>query len=93
MRLSVIAFDKAGLTQWVLQLAKRRSVYIFVGRLGAQDTTKFCQDAIDRGATGLQTNDSEDLVKFLRKRRLHEYTSKRALSASSPGRTDNRRQT
>jgi hypothetical protein len=72
MRLSVVAFDKADLTEWVLQLAKRRSVDIFVGRLGAQDNTPCWQDAIDRGATGIQTNDPEDLVKCLRKLRLHE---------------------
>jgi hypothetical protein len=72
MRLSVVAFDKADLTEWVLQLAKRRSIDIFVGRLGAQDNTKCCQDAIDRGATGIETNDLGDLVKFIRKCRLHE---------------------
>ena len=72
MRLSVVAFDKADLTERVLQLAKRRSVDIFVGRLGAQDNTECCQDAIDRGASGIQTNDPEDLVRCLRKPGLHD---------------------
>lgn len=50
MRLSVVASDKADLTEPVLQLAKCRSVDIFVGRIGAQENTECRQDAIDRGA-------------------------------------------
>jgi glycerophosphoryl diester phosphodiesterase len=48
---------------------KRRRIY--VDRFGDADTPAVWQDAIDRGATGIQTNKPAELVEYLRSRKYH----------------------
>jgi glycerophosphoryl diester phosphodiesterase len=68
--LKVMAFDVRDFQSEVIELVRKAGVDIFVDRLGAADTEQFWQDAIDRGATGIQTDHPGELVKYLRAHRL-----------------------
>jgi glycerophosphoryl diester phosphodiesterase len=67
----VIAFDEHDFKPAVIDEAKALKADIYVDRLWAQDTPADWQDAIDRGATGIQTNFPGELVEYLRARHLH----------------------
>jgi glycerophosphoryl diester phosphodiesterase len=47
-------------------------VDVYVDRLGAADHPTNWQDAIDRGATGIQTDHPAELVQYLRSKGLHK---------------------
>ena len=64
----VIAFDAHDFTDEIIALAKTAKADIYVDRFGDADTPAFWQDAIDRGATGIQTNKPAELVAYLRSR-------------------------
>lgn len=63
-----IAFDARDLRDEVLALAIEAKTDIFVDRLGGDDNEASWRDAIRRGATGIQTDRPEELVKMLRGR-------------------------
>ena len=68
----VIAFDARDFTDEIIGLAKTAGADIYVDRFGAADTPTGWQDAIDRGATGIQTNKPVELVEYLRSRHYHK---------------------
>lgn len=68
---TVVAFDEGDFKPEIIAQALAKKEEIFVDRLWAQDTPELWQDAIDRGARGIQTNRPEELVKFLREKHLH----------------------
>jgi len=67
----VIAYSEGDWNEDTIAPAREARVDIFVDRLGAQDTPDHWQDAIDRGATGIQTDRVADLLNFLRAKGLH----------------------
>lgn len=64
----VLAFDANDFKPDVIDVAKNGRAMIFVDRLGPADNPAGWQDAIDRGADGIQTDRPEELVKYLRER-------------------------
>lgn len=68
---TVVAFEEDDFKPEIIAKALDKKEEIFVDRLGDQDTPNFWQDAIDRGVSGIQTNHPEELVKFLREKKLH----------------------
>ncbi len=67
----VIAFDARDFTDEIIAVAKAAGVQIYVDRFGSWDNPAGWQDAIDRGATGIQTNKPAELVDYLRAHRYH----------------------
>jgi glycerophosphoryl diester phosphodiesterase len=68
----VIAFNGRDFVDDIIALAKAASAEIYVDRFGDADTPAVWQDAIDRGATGIQTNKPAELVEYLRSRGYHK---------------------
>jgi len=68
----VIAFDARDFTDEIIAIAKTAKADIYVDRFGDADTPASWQDAIDRGATGIQTNKPAELVAYLRSRGYHQ---------------------
>ena len=68
----VIAFDAGDFKDDVIAIAKQAHAEIYVDRLGPADHAANWQDAIDRGATGIQTDRPAELVDYLRSRGLHK---------------------
>jgi glycerophosphoryl diester phosphodiesterase len=65
----VIAFDARDFFDETIAAALAAKAEIWVDRLGALDQPRFWQDAVDRGAAGIQTDRPAALVQFLRSRR------------------------
>ena len=72
LHLRVAAFDAGDFKDDVLAIAKEAHVDIYVDRLGAADNVDHWQDAIDRGAAGIQTDKPAELVQYLRQHELHK---------------------
>jgi len=68
----VIAFDAGDFKDDVITIAKQAHAGIYVDRLGGADNLEHWQDAINRGATGIQTNRPGELVNYLRLHGLHK---------------------
>ncbi len=68
----VIAFDARDFFDPVVAAALAAKAEIWVDRLGAQDQPRYWQDAIDRGAAGIQTDHPKELVEFLRQQGSHK---------------------
>jgi glycerophosphoryl diester phosphodiesterase len=68
----VVAFDAGDFKDDAIDLAKRAGAQIYVDRLGAADNPRDWQDAVDRGAAGIQTDRPAELVEYLRSRKLHQ---------------------
>jgi len=68
----VIAFDARDFTDEIIALAKNAKADIYVDRFGDADSPASWQDAVDRGATGIQTNKPAELVGYLRPRGHHQ---------------------
>ena len=68
---TVVAFDQNDFKPELISQTQAMKADIFVDRLWAQDTEKDWQDAIDKGAKGIQTNRPAELVEFLRAKKLH----------------------
>ena len=68
----VIAFDARDFKDEIIAIAKTAKADIYVDRFGDADTPASWQDAIDRGATGIQTNKPAELVGYLRSRGYHQ---------------------
>jgi glycerophosphoryl diester phosphodiesterase len=62
----VVAFDAGDFKDDAIMLAKHAGAAIYVDRLGAADNPAAWQDAIDRGAVGIQTDQPAELVEYLR---------------------------
>jgi glycerophosphoryl diester phosphodiesterase len=72
LRPNVIAFDDRDFQDAAIAAAKRAGADVYVDRLGPVDNPAGWQDAIDRGATGIQTDHPAELVQFLRSKQLHK---------------------
>jgi glycerophosphoryl diester phosphodiesterase len=72
LNLRVVAFDAGDFKDDVIAVAKRAGVEIYVDRLWTADTPAGWQDAIDRGAAGIQTDRPAELIEYLRARKLHK---------------------
>ncbi len=72
LNLRIAAFDKDDFKDDVIAAAKRLQVKIYVDRLWNADKPEAWQDAIDRGADGIQTDHPAQLVEYLRSRGLHK---------------------
>jgi len=64
--LKVVAFDARDFNPETTAVAIQAKIEIFVDRLGPADNPAFWQDAIDRGATGIQTDHPAELVAYLK---------------------------
>lgn len=71
LRPRVIAFSARDWQDGIIRLAREAGVDIFVDRLGPDDNPRAWQEAIDRGAPGMQTDHPGELVRFLRARGQH----------------------
>jgi glycerophosphoryl diester phosphodiesterase len=71
LRSRTFAFDRNDFNDETLAAAKAVATDIFVDRLGPNDNSDSWQDAIRRGATGIQTDKPGELLHFLRVRNLH----------------------
>ncbi len=68
----VVAFSRHDWKEDIIGAVRRTGAGMFVDRLGPDDTPAAWQDAIERGATGIQTDHVAALVAFLRTRGLHK---------------------
>jgi glycerophosphoryl diester phosphodiesterase len=64
--LKVAAFDAKDFTDETIAVARAAKIDIYVDRLGPADNPAMWQDAIDRGATGIQTDHPAELVQYLK---------------------------
>ena len=68
----VVAFDASDFKDEVLRVAQHAKAAIYVDRLGPADNPAAWQDAVDRGANGIQTDHPAALVECLKAKKLHE---------------------
>ncbi len=68
----IVAFDARDFTADLIAAAIQSKAGIYVDRLGAADNPASWQDAVDRGATGIQTDKIAALVAYLRSRGYHD---------------------
>jgi glycerophosphoryl diester phosphodiesterase len=66
LRPRVIAFDARDFQDDIVAVAKQGKADIYVDRLGPADNPSAWQNAIDRGATGIQTDKPAELVQYLK---------------------------
>jgi glycerophosphoryl diester phosphodiesterase len=71
LRPRVIAFDERDFQNPIIALARRSKTDIYVDRLGSADNPESWEDAVRRGATGIQTDRPAEVVQFLRSKKLH----------------------
>lgn len=64
--IKIAAFDSKDFTADNIAIAREAGVLIYVDRLGAADNEASWQDAIDRGAAGIQTDHPAELVAYLK---------------------------
>ncbi|MBI3209746.1 MAG: glycerophosphodiester phosphodiesterase family protein [Candidatus Solibacter usitatus] len=67
----VIAFSARDWTDDIIAVARAGGADLYVDRLGSADNPAAWQDAIHRGAAGIQTDKPGELVRFLRAKGLH----------------------
>jgi glycerophosphoryl diester phosphodiesterase len=72
LHVKVMAFDAADFNPEVIAVAKQGNAQVFVDRLGAADNPAAWAEAVQWGATGIQTDHPEALVKFLRENGYHK---------------------
>ena len=72
LKLQVVAFDYHDFKDDVIAVANQAKVPIYVDRLGPADNNDNWQDAIGRGAAGIQTDHPAELVNYLRAKGLHK---------------------
>jgi glycerophosphoryl diester phosphodiesterase len=71
LALKVAAFDASDFNDETIRVARDAHVEIYVDRLGPGDNPSGWQDAVDRGAAGIQTDHPAELVQFLKSQGLH----------------------
>lgn len=62
----VIAFSARDFTDDIIGMARGAKAEVYVDRLGEADRPELWQDAVDRGASGIQTDKPAELVQYLR---------------------------
>lgn len=67
----VFAFSAGDWKDPLIATVKQTGAGIYVDRLGSADNPSSWQDAIDRGATGIQTDHPGDLLRYLRAHGYH----------------------
>jgi glycerophosphoryl diester phosphodiesterase len=67
----VIAFDARDFQDDVIAIAKAAGAELYVDRLGPADNPQSWEDAVRRGASGIQTDHPAELVELLRSRGWH----------------------
>jgi glycerophosphoryl diester phosphodiesterase len=72
LRPQVVAFDAGDFKDEVIAIARKAHSEIYVDRLWTADKATNWQDAIKRGAVGIQTDYPAELVAYLRSRGLHK---------------------
>jgi glycerophosphoryl diester phosphodiesterase len=72
LHLKVAAFDAHDWTGDVIAVARAASIDLYVDRLGQADKPEIWQQAVDQGATGIQTDKPGELVQYLRARGYHK---------------------
>ncbi len=68
----VIAFNANDFTDEIIAIARQAGADIYVDRLGPADNPAAWQNAIDRGATGIQTDRPGELIEYLRSKGLRK---------------------
>ncbi len=68
----VMAFDANDFRDDVIAVARNADAEIYVDRLGMFDNPQAWEDAVRRGASGIQTDHPAELVKFLREHGWHK---------------------
>jgi hypothetical protein len=68
----VIAFDARDFRDEVIAVVKAAKLDLYVDRLGPADTPHLWEDAVRRGATGIQTDHPAEQVEFLRAKGWHK---------------------
>lgn len=68
----VIAYSARDFTDEIIAVAVKAKAGIYVDRLGNADTPEFWEDAVRRGATGIQSDRPAELVRFLRSKGWHK---------------------
>lgn len=71
LALKVTAFDAGDFNDETIRVAREANVDIYVDRLGAADNPSGWQDAVDRGAAGIQTDHPAELVQYLKSKGYH----------------------
>lgn len=64
--LMVAAYGAGDFNDETIAVARQAKLDIYVDRLGSADSEFFWQDAVDRGATGIQTDHPVELVAYLK---------------------------
>jgi glycerophosphoryl diester phosphodiesterase len=68
----VVAFDAHDWKDEIIAAVKAANAGLYVDRLGLADNPQMWEDAIRRGATGIQTDHPAELVRLLRERGWHK---------------------
>ncbi len=68
----VVAFDEGDFKEDVIGVAQKAHADIYVDRLWKQDQLANWQNAIELGATGIQTDHPAEVVEYLRLKGLHK---------------------
>ena len=71
--LKVVAFDARDFNDETIAVAKAAKVDIYVDRLGAADNEAMWQLAIERGASGIQTDHPAELINYLKRMDLRTH--------------------
>ncbi len=71
--LKVVAFDARDFNDETIAVAKAAKVDIYVDRLGAADNEAMWQLAIERGASGIQTDHPVELINYLKRMDLRTH--------------------
>jgi glycerophosphoryl diester phosphodiesterase len=71
LHLCVAAFDSADFRPATIDVARRAGIDIYLDCLGPKDNERGWSEALDRGATGIQTDHPAGLLAYLRSKGLH----------------------
>jgi len=72
LHLKVAAFDARDWKEEVIAVAREAKIGLYVDRLGQADKPEMWQQAVEQGATGIQTDKPGELVQYLRARGYHK---------------------
>jgi len=72
LRPKVIAFDARDFKDEILSIAVKANAGVYVDRLGPADNPEMWDDAVRRGASGIQSDKPAELVQFLRSKGWHK---------------------
>ena len=72
LHLRVAAFDAGDFRPPTIEVARKAGIDIYLDCLGPKDNEGGWAEALDRGATGIQTDHPAELVAYLRSKGLHK---------------------